>query len=538
MVFAIFTSNIYFLRKLHNYTTQSMVCNVKLHGREGIAMFIGIDIGHTNLKAVAFDSEWNTVGEYGIEAGMEHPSDGHHEIPIKQRWSLVMDCLDELHDQLGPDARIDGIGLAGGGGGLYPLDADEEPFMNGIPLLDERAKGLLERWQAEGTYKEISEITGTPTPPGAALLSLRWLKDNKPNQYEQIEHILNLKDIVRYKLTGELALEISDATFSFTNHQTQEYDYELLEIAGVEEKLGALPELKSSSYEVAGHTTKEVERRTGIEAGTPVVAGAHDACANTLGVGAVEDGIVTTAGGTWSLSTMVLNEPSVDLDSWCCENFLETGTWMLEISQPTGTISSDWFVDEFFEQEKQQAANEDRRVWSIIEEKIEGVETNAIFHPFLFGNPYGYLYQDNASGSFTGLTPQDGRLEMLRAVYEAIAFMHRWQIEQFDQASEVRFTGGAARSEFWSQMFADVLNTKITMTEINESGCFGAAMLAAIGVGKLDGLKETAEYVTITDEYHPGDQNYEQKYKTFKELTVLMEDVWDKHHSLRTRQNN
>lgn len=503
-------------------------------------MFIGIDIGHTNLKAVAFDSDWNVVGEYGIKTGMEHPSEDRHEIPIEQRWSRMMDCLDELLNQIYPHEEIDGIGLAGGGGGLYPLDVNKEPFMNGIPLLDERARGVLERWKENGTYGEISGITGISIPPGAALLSLRWLKENEPRKYDKIEHILNLKDVVRFKLTGEIALEISDATFSFTNHQTQEYDEELLELAGVEEKRSALPELKSTSYEIAGYTTKEVERKTGISVGTPVVTGAHDACANTLGVGAIDENVVTTAGGTWSLSTMVLDTPSVDLDSWCCENFLEEETWMLEIAQPTGTISSDWFVDEFFEQEKQQAENENRRVWSIVEEKIEGVHTNAVFHPFLFGNPYGYLYQDNASGSFTGLTSQDGRLEMLRAVYEAIPFMHRWQIEQFDRqfsVDEVRFTGGAAKSEFWTQMFADVLDTKITITEKDESGCFGAAMLAAIGVGELNGLEETTEHVNIIKEYYPND-DFERKYEVFKEITVLMEDIWNKHHTLRTESGS
>lgn len=500
-------------------------------------MYIGIDVGHTNQKAVAFDSDWNTIGEHGLEDGMEHPSEDHHEIPIKQRWRLVLECLDKLLDKTYPRTEVDAIGLAGGGGGLYPLDTNEEPFMNGIPLLDKRAKGLLDQWKEDGTYEEISKITGVPLPPGAALLSLRWLKENEPEQYDTIEHVLFLKDVVRYKLTGEIALEISDATFSLTNHETQEYDDELMELAGIADKRDALPELKRTSYEIGGYTTPEVERETGISEGTPVVTGAHDACANTLGVGAIEDNVVTTAGGTWSLSTMALDSPSVDLDSWCCENFLEEGTWMLEIAQPTGTISSDWFVDEFFQQEKQQAINEDRRVWDIIEEKIEDVETNAVFHPFQFGNPYGYLYQDNASGSFTGLTSQEGRLEMLRSIYEAIAFMHRWQIEQFDReftVDEMRFTGGAARSEFWSQLFSDVLDTRITITEKDESGCFGAAMLAAIGVGELSGLDETTEYVTITDEYHPIDADYEQKYTLFKNLTVHMQDVWDEHQQLRT----
>ncbi|MFD1641930.1 FGGY-family carbohydrate kinase [Halohasta litorea] len=499
-------------------------------------MFIGIDVGHTNLKAVAFDSEWNTIGKHGIEAGMVTTSEDRHEIPIGERWDLLLECLSELRSQTG-DEPVEGIGLGGGGGGLYPLDENREPFMNGIPLLDERAMGIIQEWKSDGTYTAISEKTGIPVPPGAAILSLRWLKENEPERYERIEHILNLKDVMRYKLTGELALEISDATFSFTHHQTQDYDEEIFDLAGVPDAFDALPELKGSSHEIAGYTTQEVQEKTGISEGTPVVAGAHDACVNSLGVGAIDRDIVTTAGGTWSLSTKVLDEPSVELDTWCCENFLERGTWMLEIAQPTGTISSDWFVDEFFESEQQQADAEDMEVWDIIEEQIEDVETNAVFHPFLFGNPYGYMYQENASGSFTGLSATDGRLEMLRAVYEGIAFVHRWQIEQYDEAfgvDEIRFTGGAARSEFWSQLFADVLEMPITITDKEESGCFGAAMLAAIAVGEIDDLEETADYVEIAEEYRPNETDLGRKYETFRELTVLMEDAWDEHEALRT----
>ena len=504
--------------------------------QEGV-MFIGIDIGHTNVKAVAYNRDWSVVGSHGIEGGMIHPSDDRTEIPIEERWRIVLECLDELENDI--EETVDGIGLAGGGGGLYPLDSEGEPVMNGVPLLDERTRGgLFNRWMEDGTRQRISEITGVPLPPGGVLVVLRWLKENQPGVYDDIAHILNLKDAIRYRLTDEYANEPSDATFSLTNHRTQNYDRELFELAGITEKWDALPELKSASHEIAGWTTADVARKTGIEEGTPVVAGAHDACANTLGVGALGENIVTTAGGTWSLSTMVLDEPTVALDSWCCENFLERGKWMLEISMPTGTVSLDWFVEDFCQLERQRADREDREIWDIIEEQIADVETNAIFYPFLYGNPWGYIYQDNASGSFTGLRPTDGRIEMLRAVYEAIAFIHRWQIDLYDEAfgvEEVRFTGGAARSDFWAEMFADVMNKPVVVTETDESGCFGAAMLAAIGTGELDGLASTADLVDIESVYRPSNDDYQPKYESFRRLVGLMDAVWDEHYALQNK---
>ncbi len=498
-------------------------------------MFIGIDTGHTNVTAVAFDADWSAAAEHAIEAGMEQPADGWLAIPIQERWDAVLECLRGVRNRI--DEPVRGIGLAGAGGGLYPLDADGRPVRDGIPALDERTRGgLFDRWKEDGTRRQVSEITGIPLPPGGALATLRWLKENEPDNYEAIEHVLNHKDAVRYKLTGELANEISDACFSFTNYRTQTYDDELFELARVVDKSDALPELLPNTYDIAGHTTAEVERATGIPEGTPVVAGGHDACANTLGVGALGANTVTTAGGTWSLSTMAIEDPAVDLDRWCCEGFLEAGSYMLEISMPTGTISLDWFVEEFCEPERRRAEREDRSVWDVIEESIEDIETNALFHPFLFGNPWGYMYKDTASGSFTGLRPSDGRVEMLRAVYEAIAFMHRWQVDLFDEAfgvEEVRFTGGAARSDFWAGMFADVMDKPVVTTAVDESGCLGAALLAAIGVGELNDLAGAADVVTIEETYRPDELDYDPKYCTFRALTDPLTAVWDAHRDLR-----
>lgn len=493
-------------------------------------MFIGVDTGHTTVTARAFDRDWNIASAAATEAGMATPKKGWFEIPIEERWEVVLETLDELESKLRPYDSIDGIGLAGAGGGLYLLDEDKEPIRNGITLLDERAQSTYERWKIDGTYQRICNRTGTPSPPGAALLSLRWLKDNDREAYDRTAHILNHKDIVRYRLTGNLAMEPSDATFSFTNHRTQAFDDKLFKLAGVSKKLECLPKLLDASYEVAGHITGDVAARTGLPQGTPVVAGAHDACANTLGVGAMEEHVVMTTGGTWSFSTMVNTKPDVQTDRWCCENFVERGRWMYQIANPTGTLTSDWFVDQFCAQEQREAATEGIELWDIIEEKIADVETDVMFHPFLAGNPYGYIYHQNASGSFTGVTQSTSREDFIRAIYESIAFMHRWQIELFEQAlavEEVRFTGGAAKSEFWAQMFADVLDTPVSTTQIDESGCFGAAMLAAIGTDYLPGVSKTPDLVKIADVYRPSDISYDQRYQQFKNLTDLLEPIWD-----------
>lgn len=496
-------------------------------------MFLGIDVGHTAVKAAIYNVEGKEVALGGERVKTFNPKPGHYETSMDNLWTQTRKVIRSLTRQI--DAQtIKAISLCGGGNGFYPLDEKMKPVGRGIPALDRRAKYVIDRLRKTGKLEMLFKKIGMPPLPGCVPVILRWMKENERERYDKIEHILSRKDFVGFKLTNELATEISDACFGVLNVKTQSYDEEIFEILGVNEMFSALPELKDNSYDITGYVTKEAAEETGLKEGTPVAAGAHDACCNTLGVGAIKNNMVCTGGGTWSINLLVVDKPILNW-KWSCESFVEKGKWMLEGSSPTSTTSLDWFVEHFYEDEKKRAKREGKSVYQICNEEIENVDTNIIYLPFLLGLPWGYPYQSNASAGFIGISKEDGKKEMLRALYEGVAFIHAAHIEEYQNnigVSEIRFTGGAAKSEVWCQMLADVLRKKIVTVDKEETGCFGAALLAALAIGEIKNLEETAKLVNVKKEYYPK-RDYSTKYEIFKESCGSFGDIWDSLENLK-----
>jgi len=493
-------------------------------------MFLGIDVGHSAMKAVVFDDDWNEAVSAHANISMYVPKPGHYETSIKELWSQTKKVLREITEKVNPNL-IKGIGICGGANGLYPLDENLNPVGRGITILDQRAKYIIDKLKKEEKYDTLFRKLGMPVLPGAASVVLRWLKDHEYERYRKIKHILARKDVVRLKLTGDVSTEITDACFGLLNVRTQEYDEEIFEILGIEEMIDALPELRPNSYDIAGFITEQASRETGLKEGTPVVVGAHDACCNTLGVGAVRNNIVCTGGGTWSINLLVVNEPLLN-PMWSCESFVEKGTWILEGSSPTATISLDWFVKNFCSEERRIAEERGESIYKICDEEISDIETTIIYLPFLIGLPWNYPFQSNATAGFLGIRMEHSKKEFLRAVYEGVTFIHALHIEQFEKnigVSEVRFTGGAAKSEIWCQMLADVLEKRVLTVDKEETGCFGAALLAAIGVGEINDVQDVVKFIKIKKVYKPREaEKYRRKYEIFKLCGKVLSEVWNR----------
>jgi L-xylulokinase len=500
-------------------------------------MFLGIDIGHTTIKAVLFDLQGNELAKAGERIPTIAPKPGYYETPTEDLWVQTAKVLNSITGRIDPTS-VESIGLSGGGNGFYPLDERFQPVCRGIPVLDRRATHIIDELKAEGAYDGLFKKLGMPVLSGCVPVLLRWFKENRRSEYDRIKHILSRKDVVRYRMTGDVSTDISDACFGTLNVQTQEYDNEILEILGVNEMADTLPELRPNSYDIAGYVTAQAAQRTGLREGTPVVAGAHDAACDTVGAGAIRDNIECTGGGTWSINLLTVDRPTLS-PSWSCESFVKKGTWVLEQSSPTATVSLDWFVQHFCSDEREKAKKEGKSVYQECDAKVANVETSIIYLPFLMGLPWGYPFPSDASAAFLGVRIEDTRWEILRALYEGVSFIHALHIEKYDKevgVSEVRFTGGAANSPLWCQMLADVLGKKVVTVGVKETGCYGAALLSALGTGHIKSLEDTAAHVRTGRVYEYQKQHsYSKKYETFKESCDALGKVWTELERLRAR---
>ncbi|NLM04884.1 MAG: carbohydrate kinase, partial [Clostridiales bacterium] len=320
---------------------------------------IGMDVGTSRIKAVLFDLEGN---EQKIAYRDNEPiyEGSHSEQDMNMVWDKSLACLKEVVEGVDKDSIL-GIGVTGQGEGCWLIDKDGKPVSNAILWNDGRAKDLVDEINSN---KELSELiyktTGTPVLTGTALTLLKWSKENRKEVLDRADKLFFCKDWVRYNLTGEKNLELTDTATSLMNVQTKEFAYELLDAL----ELGEYKHLLSPAikpYEVAATITDEIAEITGLNKDTPVIGGAIDVMATVLGAGAINNGDTCSILGT-TCATMIVSET--------CEPGKENTRFELHPIddlyvnlQPTmsGTPNIDWVVDNI----------SDTRVYKEIDEKIK-----------------------------------------------------------------------------------------------------------------------------------------------------------------------
>jgi L-xylulokinase len=445
---------------------------------------LGIDNGLTVTKAVIFDVDGSQLSVARVRVPQSMPHARWVERDMAGLWQATAEAIREAIAQSGrPASDIMAIAATAHGDGIYLLDGNRQPLGPGILSLDSRAGAIVDRWADSPVFAEALELTGQVPHASAPSALLAWLKENDPARFGRIAHILSCKDWLRFCLTGVIGTDRTEASTSFTDVRSQAYSPQALSIYGLEDLFDALPPVANSD-EIVGHVTKEAAAMTGLAIGTPVAAGLHDVTASALGIGGHQEGVISIVAGTYSINEVVSSEPHID-PRWFCRNAIAPGRWNNMAISPASTANYDWFLDTFCRKDQDEAAVSGGSIHEMLAGEIDAAlekHSTILFHPYLFGSPYGNL----ASGSFLGLHGWHGRGDMLKAVLEGIAFNHRTHVEALRQgftAREVRLTGGGSRNPAFAQMFADILNMPVIVTPIDEAAAFGAALCAGAAVG-------------------------------------------------------
>jgi L-xylulokinase len=479
-------------------------------------MYLGLDLGLTVIKGVVYNNEGMRIYRSAAKPLVLNPQENFYERDCENLWQSVKNVLKDITNYVDP-MDIKGLSLSGYGDGCYLLDKDKKLLDNGIMSYDKRAQYIIDKWDVDGINSDALKLIGQKLFPAMPPCLLRWYKLNRIETYKKICHILSCKDFVRFKLTGEIATDYTDASAGFTRVNTQEYSDELLRLFDISEVMQALPIIKNS-YDVGGFITAKVSEETGLIKGIPVAVGAHDISACAVGVGAIDNNITCMIAGTWSINEVVDNVPHIG-DGWMCRNFIEKGRWLHQSSSPASAINLEWYLNNYILTNNKY----DETIYQKIEEEIKNVSTKVIFLPFIFGSPF-----KNGSGSFIGIKGDYKKRDLLRAIYEGVEFNHMYHIELLEEAfdiKKIRLTGGASKSEFWSQLFADVMEKKVETVEKPETGCFGNALIAMLMLGKLKKLEDIKNFIQIKNIYSPN-KSYSGKYSIYLECCKSLERAW------------
>ena len=471
-----------------------------------MATLLGIDNGLTVTKAVLFDADGTVLAIARRRVPQSRPRPRHVERDMEGLWDAAAEAIREAIERSGrPASDIAGIAATAHGDGLYALDREGRPLGPGILSLDSRAHDVVARWEADDLPARALELTGQAPHASAPSALLAWVQRREPERLARIGHILAAKDWLRYRLTGTIGTDRTEASTSFTNVRTQDYDRDALDLYGLDGLWDALPPVAACD-EIIGSVTVKAARETGLVAGTPVMAGLHDVTASALGIGAHRPGTVGIVAGTYSINEVVAAEPRSD-PRWFCRNGILPGEWNAMAISPASTANYDWFLDTLASAERERAEAAGTTIHGALAPEIEAAlasPTSILFHPYLFGSPYGA----GASASFLGLRGWHRRGDMIAAVLEGIAHNHRHHVDALGDGftfTEARLTGGASRNPLVAQLFADVLGRPVIASATEEAAAWGAALCAGSGVGLFDTPLDDPRDLAATERRHEPD---------------------------------
>lgn len=492
---------------------------------------LGLDAGNTVIKAVLFDQHGQQIASHALDGSSSTPQPGHVERDLSELWNNAQQAIRCCIKKAAIDpSQIAAIGCSGHGNGLYLLDKADAPLV-GIQSLDTRAASLANdlgtKHGAELHQLCLQKPWASQTP-----VLLAWIKDNRPDLYQQAGTLLLCKDFITFKLTGARVSDISDMSgCGLTRMPDCTYDTELLALYGLADAEVLLPKLLYPS-DLAGKVTKEAAQTTGLIEGTPVIAGYFDVIASALGSGTVHSGEASIIAGTWSINQVFSEKPVIDPAIFMVSGFADDRFVNIE-SSATSAANLEWYVREFVER-----GNHHDDPFGYCNKKIAEIvpaDDDPFFHPFLYGSGQGADFR----AGFYGVAGWHGEGHMLRALFEGVLFEHRRHIDVL-AASGVTFdrailSGGGSRSPVWPQMFADCLGVPITVAKAEETGALGAAIGGSVAVGLYEDYEQAVAAMTHTKYQFTPDLSrksfYDRRYQIYLRLTETMKAFWSEQQS-------
>ncbi len=502
------------------------------------AYVIGIDIGTSGCKTLIIDQEGKIAAKAVEEYPLFTPRPGWSEQNPEDWWQAVKSTLTKTLADFRDRTAIKGIGLSGQMHGLVALDKEGAVLRPAILWNDQRTeKQCREIHDTVGGIEGLLKLTNNQMLPGYTGGKILWVRENEPHIYEKFHALLNPKDYVRYRLTGELATEVSDASGTgLFDVRNRDWSYALLE------KLHIPKEWVPRCYEspeISGALKGELSSELGLPKNLPVAGGGGDAVVQTTGTGLVTPGIVGTTIGTAGVVAMALDSckenPEGKLQVFC--NNLPHRWHTMGVTLAAGG-SLRWIRDSLCASERDVAQWMGADVYELMSKeafKAKPGSEGLFFLPYLIGERCPHA-DPNARGGFLGLTLRHNRRDILRSVFESVIYSLRDVVELIREmgyeVTQVRTSGGGALSPLWRQIHADVFNSQvITVSGSSEGGAYGAALVAGAGVGLWKDVEEAVAVLKAETRDEPIPENvdlYNRLFPIYRDFYGALKKSFDR----------
>ncbi|MEI6521088.1 MAG: xylulokinase [bacterium] len=499
-----------------------------------MAYLLGIDIGTSGTKVLLVDDSGRKIASVTEEYPLLTPFPLWAEQDPGEWWRATVNGIRRILDTSKIDSsEIAGIGLSGQMHGSVFLDDACEVIRPAILWCDQRTVKQCADITTRATNAVVESETLNPVLTGFTAPKIVWLQQQEPAAWNRVKKILLPKDYIRFKLTGEFATEVSDASgTALLNVPERKWSSAMMEACDVSTDM--LPQV-FESYEISGRVSKEVAALTGLAPHTPVVGGGGDQAAGAVGNGIVMEGIASCSVGTSGVLFAHMKNAYTDQQmrthTFCAA---VPGEYHVMGVQLSSGGSLRWFRDTLCDVEVAASKQVGTDPYELITRAAANVPAGSeglLFLPYLTGErcPYPDPY---ARGVFFGLTLRSNRAFMARAVLEGVSFGLRDSLEIFRgigvHPTEIRLSGGGAKSPLWRQIQADIFNSNCVTINIDEGPAFGVALLAGVGAGIYPSVQEAcARTIKVIDKTPPIQANteiYNKYYPIYRNLYAHLKD--------------
>ncbi len=482
-------------------------------------MWLGVDIGTGGSRALVVNAEGRIIA--GITAA-------HDEMAMQQPlwaeqnpenwWDAASLAINGALKEAGIAASdVKGIGLSGQMHGLTLLDAEDRVIRPALIWCDQRSQQQVDWVNAKLGRERVLDYIANPVLTGFTLPKLLWVRDHEPALFERVRKVLLPKDYVRFRLTGEYATDVSDASgTALFNVVERRWSTEMVSALGLDASI--LPRVYESP-EITGTLSEQAAATTGLKAGIPVVAGGGDQAASAVGNGVVEPGFVSctlgTSGVVFAHMEQVAYDPAGRVHTFC---HAVPGKWhVMGVTQGAG-LSLQWFRRELAPGVE---------YGDLMEEAAEAPAGSQGLYwlPYLMGERTPHL-DAAARGGWMGLTARHKRSDLIRALIEGVCYSQRDCLDIIEElgvaVESVRASGGGAKSPFWRQVLADILGKKTVTLETQEGSAYGAALLAMTGTGAFASVPEACRAVvrevSSVQPERQAEETYKAGHRTYQAL--------------------
>ncbi|HYW34481.1 MAG TPA: gluconokinase [Balneolaceae bacterium] len=480
-------------------------------------VIIGVDIGTTSTKTVAYDRQGTIIAKASEGYPLYSENADRAEQDPDEIFDAVIQSLSQtvnkVQNQLDASS-IKGVAFSAAMHSLMAVDEKGQPLTPSITWGDQRATKEAERLKKNSGIA-IYHRTGAPIHPMLPLTKLIWFKKHDSDIFNAAEKWISVKEYIFSRFFDQYIVDysIAGATGMF-NMEQLEWDEEAVKLSGL--SLNQLSDPVSTTRQISGLNPKIVEQ-TELPENTPFIIGASDGVLANLGAGAIKKGAVACSIGTSGAVRTVVPGPVTDPKGRFFCYALTENQWVIGGPINNGGVALQWVRDNIFDELNHSISD----IYEVLMERAKKVQAGAnglLFLPYLTGERAPYWDAD-MKGVFFGLTLKHDRNDMIRAVLEGVMYQMNEVVQTLREAGihprEIRATGGFTQSALWRQIMADVFDKQILVPSHTSSACFGAALLGMKALGWLPDFSTVNEMVTIRTRHKPKPEHVEI-YRAYK----------------------